>query len=129
MIRIKVKLLILTAVFWLPLAHAEVALKDNSEILGRWKLYAEAAKLDGFKKDLIVEWTFQPDGIIKTRQTDAGGRTSEMMFDLKYSIENGVIKKQTMPGREKYEDCHVVEKNNDSMVLKCMYLFYFLTKL
>jgi hypothetical protein len=124
-----VKLLLLTAVFGLPSVNAEVALKDASEISGKWKLYAEAAKLDGEKKLVIVEWEFKPDGVLKTTATDAGGRTKEMIIDLKYSVENGSIKKQASPGREKYETCHVVEKDNNGMVIKCLYLYYFLTKL
>jgi hypothetical protein len=129
MIKKNVKLLLLIAAFNAPLANAEVALKDSSEILGKWKLYAEAAKLDGEKKPVIVEWEFKPDGVLKTIQTDTRGRTNEMKIDLKYSVENGDIKKQTSPGREKYESCNVVEKDNAGMVIKCMYLFYFLTKL
>jgi len=129
MIKKNVNLLLLTAVFWLPLVNAEVALKNDSEILGKWKLYAEAAKLDGEKKSVIVEWDFKPDGVLRTTATDAGGRTKEMIIDLKYSVENGEIKKQASPGREKYETCKVVEKDNTGMVLKCTYLFFFLTKL
>lgn len=123
------KLLLLTVVFGGASANAEVALKDESEILGKWKLTAEAAKLDGEKKSVIVEWDFQSGGILHTIATDAGGRTNEMVIDLKYSIENGDIKKQTSPGREKYEMCNVVEKDSASMVLKCTYLYFFLTKL
>lgn len=129
MIKKHVKLLLLTAVFWGPSVNAEVALKDDSEIFGKWKLYAEAAKLDGEKKSVIVEWEFKPGGVLHTTATDTRGRTNEMVIDLKYSVENGDIKKQTSPGREKYEACNVVEKDNSSMVLKCMYLYYFLTKL
>jgi hypothetical protein len=129
MIKKHMKLLPLLAVFFVPSVYAEVALKDASEIHGKWKLYAEAAKLDGEKKSLIVEWDFKPDGVLQTTQTDGGGRTKEMIIDLKYSVENGDIKKQTSPGREKYESCNVVEKDSSGMVLKCMYLYYFLTKL
>ncbi|NOT10896.1 MAG: hypothetical protein HOP23_03520 [Methylococcaceae bacterium] len=129
MIKKYVKLLPLMAIFSIPLANAGVALKDDAEIAGKWKLYAEAAKLDGEKKSLIVEWEFKPGGVLQTTGTDPGGRTKEMVIDLKYSVENGDIKKQTSPGREKYETCKVVEKDNSGMVLKCMYLYYFLTKL
>lgn len=126
---INYKKLIWTALFWLPALNAQVTLKSNEDILGKWKVYAEAAKLDGEKKPLMVEWEFKPDGVLKTIATDAGGRTQEMKIDLKYSVEGGAIKKQASPGREKYESCAVVEKTGDGMVLKCMYLFYFLTKL
>jgi hypothetical protein len=129
MIKKYMKLLPLMAVFSISLVNAGGGLKDDTEILGKWKLYAEAAKLDGEKKPLIVEWEFKPDGVLKTTGTDAGGRTQEMVIDLKYMVENGDIKKQTSPGREKYETCKVVEKDNAGMVIKCMYLYYFLTKL
>jgi len=45
-----VKILPLAALFFAFSANAEVALQSNSEILGKWKLYAEAIKLDGEKK-------------------------------------------------------------------------------
>jgi len=129
MIKKNVKLFLLAVVFFAPTVFAEVTLKNESEILGKWKLYAEAAKLDGEKKSLISEWDFKPDGILQTTATDTRGRTKEMIIDLKYSVENGDIKKQTSPGREKYESCNVIEKNSSGMVLKCLYLYYFLTKL
>ena len=110
-------------------AHADVVLKDESEILGKWKVTAEAAKLDGEKKAVIVEWDFQSGGVLQTVATDAGGRTNEMHIPIKYSVEDGVIKKQVSPGREKFESCKVVEKTGSEMILKCPFLFYFLTKI
>jgi hypothetical protein len=129
MIKKNVKLFLLAVVFLAPTVNADVTLKGDSDILGKWKVYAEAAKLDGEKKPLIVEWEFKPGGVLQTTGTDPGGRTKEMIIDLKYSVENGDIKKQTSPGREKYETCNVVEKDNSGMVLKCLYLYFFLTKL
>lgn len=52
-------LMILIAVFFASTSSAEVLLKDNTEILGSWSLYAEAAKLEGEKKS----WMFS--GILK----------------------------------------------------------------
>lgn len=129
MIKKYIKIMPLTAMLFAVSAHADVALKDNSEILGKWNLYAEAAKLDGEKKNVKVEWEFLPDGILNTTATDSVGRTKEMKIAIKYSVENGVIKKQTTPGREKYETCTVVEKDASEMTLKCTYLFFFLKKL
>lgn len=117
------------AIFFALSAHADVVLKDKSEILGKWKVTAEAAKLDGEKKNVIVEWEFQSDGVLQTIATDAGGRTNEMHIPVKYSVENGVIKKQVSPGREKFEDCKVIEKNGAEMILKCPFLYFFLTKI
>ena len=129
MIKKYLVMLPVAAVFFALSANADVALKDNSEILGRWKLYAEAAKLDGEKKKVIVEWDFQSDGVLQTIATDAGGRTNEMHIPIKYRVEDGVIKKQVSPGREKFEDCKVIEKNGSEMILKCPFLFFFLTKI
>lgn len=110
-------------------AHAEVALKDNSEILGKWKLYAEATKLEGEQKPVTIEWDFKGNGVLKQTATDSVGRTKEMKIDIKYSVENGEIKKQTKPGKEKYESCKVIEKEGSKMILKCPFLYYFLTKI
>ena len=125
-----VKILPLAALFFafsFP-ANAEVALKDNSEILGKWKLYAEATKLDGEQKTVTIEWEFKEDGVLKQTATDSVGRTGEMKISMKYFIENGEIKKQTKPGQEKYESCKVIEKDGSKMILKCPFLYYFLTK-
>jgi len=117
------------AVFFALSANADVVLKDNSEILGKWKVTAEAAKLDGEKKKVIVEWDFQDGGVLMSKATDVGGRTLEMNIPVQYRVEDGVIKKQVAPGREKFESCKVVEKKGSEMILKCPFLFYFLTKI
>lgn len=122
--------MLLVATFFFALsANADVVLKDESDILGKWKVTAESAKLDGEKKKVIVEWEFQSGGILQTIATDAGGRTNEMHIPIKYRVEDGVIKKQVSPGREKFEDCKVVEKTGSDMILKCPFLFFFLTKI
>jgi len=123
-----VKILPLAALFFAFSANAEVALKDNSEILGKWKLYAEAMKLDGEQKPVTIEWEFKEDGTLIQTATDSVGRTGEMKIAIKYSVDNGEIKKQTKPGQEKYESCKVVEKDGSKMILKCPFLYYFLTK-
>lgn len=122
-------LLPLTAIFFALSANADVLLKDNSDILGKWKVYAESSKLDGEKKKLIVEWDFKSDGTLETIATDGSGRTKEMNITVKYSVVEGEIQKQEMPGRDKYESCKVVEKDNSIMTLKCKYLYYFLSKI
>lgn len=129
MIKRYLGMLPVAAIFFALSANADVILKDNSEILGKWKVTAEAAKLDGEKKNVIVEWDFQDGGILMTKATDAGGRTKEMNIPIQYKVEGGVIKKQVAPGREKFEDCKVVEKQGSEMILKCPFLFFFLTKI
>ncbi len=124
-----VKILPLAVLFFAFSANAQVELKDNSEILGKWKLYAEATKIDGEQKAVTIEWDFKDNGILKQTATDSVGRTKEMKIDIKYAIENGDIKKQAKPGQEKYESCSVVEKEGSKMILKCPFLYYFLTKI
>jgi hypothetical protein len=124
-----IEILLLAASFFTLPANADVVLKDSSKILGKWNLYAEAAKLEGEKKAVTIEWDFQENGVLQTKATDTRGRTKEMNIAVKYSVADGVIKKQSSPGREKYESCKVVEKNGPNMTLKCAYLFYFLTKI
>lgn len=122
-----VKILPLVAIFFTLSANADVELKDNSEILGKWNLHDEAVTLTGPKKAITQEWDFRPDGTIISTASDVAGRISELKIAIKYSIENGEIKKQVAPGREKYESCKVIEKEGSNMILKCAY-FFFLTK-
>ena len=58
-----VKILPLAVLLFAGSANAEVALKDDSEILGKWKLYAESTKLDGEQKPVTIEWEFKDDEI------------------------------------------------------------------
>ena len=109
--------------------QADIKLQDNSKILGKWKVTAEAAGLDKSKKELHVTWEFQKNGTLMTIGEDSLGRTKEMEIPIKYSVEDGVIKKQSSPGREKYENCSVVEMSDKDMILKCQYLYFFLTRL
>jgi hypothetical protein len=124
-----VKILSLATLFMAFSANAEIALKDSSEILGKWNLYAEALKLDGEQKAVKIEWDFKTDGVLQTTSIDSVGRTKEMKIAIKYMVENGEIKKQTTPGQEKYESCKVVEKEGSKMILKCKFLYFFLTKI
>lgn len=129
MIKKYLEILSLSAIFFALSAHADVILKDESEILGKWKVTAEAAKLDGEKKKVIVEWEFLPGGVLQTISTDSNGRTNEMHIPIQYRVEDGIIKKQVSPGREKFENCKVVEKTGSDMILKCPFLYFFLTKI
>jgi hypothetical protein len=122
-----VKILPLVAIFFTLSANADVELKDNTEILGRWNLHDEAVSLTSPKKAVTQEWEFKADGILMTTASDVAGRISELKIPLKYSVENGLIKKQSTPGREKYELCKVIEKDDTNMILRCTY-FFFLTK-
>ncbi|MDT8406213.1 MAG: hypothetical protein RQ715_03075 [Methylococcales bacterium] len=119
---------VLTALVWSFSVHAEVKLDSADELIGSWILTAEAAKLEGEKKALDVVWNFQKDGVLATKSRDTFGRTKSFRVDLKYSVEDGVLRKQSSPGREKYETCSVIEKSSTDMILKCKYLYFFLQK-
>lgn len=108
--------------------NADVSLKDNSEIVGKWTLTAESLKIDGEKKSVTSSWEFKTDGTLISIATDSLGRTKEMTVAVKYIVEDGLIKKQVSPGREKYESCSVVQKEASDMILRCTNLFLFLTK-
>lgn len=119
----------LSALFLLCLATAvpaEVNLKGPEEIIGAWRVDAEAARYDGEKKALDVIWEFKPNGILETHSKDK--RTGDFGVNLSYSVEEGMIKKQSTPGRQKFESCAVIRKDATSMDIKCTYLYFFLTK-
>jgi hypothetical protein len=109
-------------------AGADVKLADNSKILGKWRVTAESTGLDKERKQLNVTWDFQSNGILKTIGEDTLGRTNAMDIDIKYSVADGLIKKQSAPGREKYDDCAVLELSEKDMTLKCKMLYLFLTR-
>ncbi|MDD5216137.1 MAG: hypothetical protein PHQ03_11465 [Methylococcales bacterium] len=123
-----VKNVSLAALLFSTTAYADVALKDSSEILGHWVVSAESLKLDGEKKLIKSSWDFKDDGTLTAISTDSLGRTKEMTVVVKYTVEDGLIKKQLSPGREKYESCSVIQREGSDMVLKCTNLFLFLTK-
>ena len=109
-------------------AAEDIKLKGNSSILGKWNLYAEAPALHKEKKIVNIFWDFKDNGTLMTFATDTRSRTGKMKIMLKYSIEDGAIKKQSTPGREKYETCRVITQEKKEMVLKCKYLYFFLKK-
>jgi len=127
----KIKTILLMAVFVAFTANAKdtvIELEDNSKILGKWKMYAESAALHKEKKEVNNEWEFLDDGVLAAVSRDPRLSASKKV-NVKYSIEDGVIKKQSQPGREKYESCKVVKLEGKDMVLHCKYLYYFLTRI
>jgi hypothetical protein len=109
-------------------AAEEIKLKDNSEILGKWNLYAEAIALHKEKVELFSEWEFRKDGVLHTQSNDRFGRTKTLIIDLKYAVENGVIMKQKTPGRSKMESCKVLELSDSKLTLKCTFVYLFLKR-
>jgi hypothetical protein len=108
-------------------AETTVKLEDDSAIIGRWKMYAEALALNREKKEVNNEWRFEKNGILKATSRDPR-LDAEQIISIKYSIENGAINKQVSPGREKYETCNVVSLEGKEMVLHCKFLYYFMRK-
>jgi len=123
--------LLLSTVFMAFSVHAKedmIYLKDNSSILGKWQLKAEAPALHKEKKKVNINWEFKNDGSLRTWAKDTRGRTGNMQINVKYTIENGMIRKQSQPGREKYEFCKVIKQEGKKMVMKCKYLYFFMEK-
>ncbi len=125
------KLLSLAAMFAACSANAEIIkLEDNSKILGKWHVDAAAAALHKEKRVQDSIWNFiNDDTVVVSGKDVVSGRTGMMSINLKYSIENGIIKKQTSPGRSKYETCAVTDISTEKMILKCTYLYYFLSRM
>lgn len=125
MIKLTQALIVGVALLFSVAANAEVKLEDNSEILGKWNLYAEAIALHKEKVELFSVWDFGKDGVIKTVSNDRFGRTKNLKISLKYAVEDGVIKKQKTPGRSRMEDCKVIKLEDSEMTLKCTFVFLF----
>jgi len=109
-------------------ANAEVKLEDDSKILGKWNLYAEAIGLEKEKVQLFSKWDFRKDGVLHTESEDRFGRTKTLVIDLKYAVEDGVIKKQKTVGRSKMESCKVIVLDGNDMTLKCTFVHLFLRR-
>ena len=105
---------------------ADVKLKSAADILGVWHVDAEATKYDGIKKALRVTWEFAHNGVLKTASKD--NRVGDFEVQLEYAVEDGMLKKQSVPGRQKFEYCAVIRKDATSMDIKCSYLFFFLSR-
>jgi hypothetical protein len=127
----KIKTLLLMAAFFASAANAKdtiIELEDESKILGKWKLYAEAAALHKDKTNVDSVWDFRKGGVLASTSNDRR-MTSSSEVTVKYSIEDGIIRKQMQPGREKYEDCKVVKLEGKDMTLHCKFNYYFFTKM
>ncbi|SJM89817.1 conserved exported hypothetical protein [Crenothrix polyspora] len=111
-------------------ANAEVKLTET-DILGTWQIDSESNNSDGsHAKKLSSTWTFRNDGTMEGMSTDSdiNARSSEIRAIVQYSVEDGKIIKQTVPGRSKFETCTAVEKNAQKMTLECNNVYFFMTK-
>lgn len=126
-----IQLLLLATVFITASANAKektIPLEDTSKILGKWSLTHEAAALHKEKKKVNITWDFKKDGTLVTAATDTRSRTGAMSINVKYTIDDGAIRKQSTPGREKYEMCRAVKLEDKKMILHCKYLYFFLER-
>jgi hypothetical protein len=111
-------------------AHAEVKLTE-SDILGTWQIDSESANSDGsHARQVNSTWTFLKDGTMEgvTIDSDVNARSPEMRASVKYTVEDGKISKQSMPGRSKLETCTAVEKTDTKMTLECNSMYVFMRK-
>jgi len=130
-----IKLLPLLAIVFIALpANAKkqektIALEDNSQILGKWSIYAESpTRKKRDRKEVTIQWEFKNNGIIHAIATDTRGRTGMTNINIKYSIENGVIRKQAIAGGSRYENCKVTKLEGDDMTLHCPFLYFYMKK-
>lgn len=122
-----VKIIPFAALFLAFSANAEILLKGNSDIVGLWDVHDEATSMTAPKRHTDVEWNIKADETIDIKSVDKSKRVGDTSITIKYSVEDGKIRKQAAPGREKYETCTVIEKEGKDMTLKCTY-FFFLTR-
>lgn len=125
MVKLTLAFLVGVVLLFSVVANAEVKLEDNSQIVGKWNLYAEAIALHKEKVELFSVWEFRKDGVIHTISNDRFGRTKNLKIDLQYEVADGVIKKQKTPGRSKMEDCKVIKLEDGEMTLKCTFVYLF----
>jgi hypothetical protein len=118
--------LLLSALY--GVAWAELALKDNTEILGKWTLEAVAPGLEKPKIEENRTWEFRADGVVVTSGFNRHFKRDDTQ-QFKYSIVDGKIRAED-PGRPgKSLDYAVYEKTGNSMILKGgMEGFYFFKK-
>lgn len=104
-------------------AEEIIKLENNKLILGKWLMYAETAALHKDKKEVQNEWTFANDGSLAVISRDPR-IDAPKLIKIKYSIEDGIIKKQFQPGRSKTEDCKVIRLEAKDMTLHCKFNYY-----
>lgn len=111
-------------------ANAEeiIKLENEKPILGKWMMYAETAALHKDKKEVQNEWTFSRGGVLSVVSRDPR-IDAPKLINVTYSIEDGVIKKQFAPGRQKFEFCKVVKLEGKEMILHCKFNYYLFKKM
>lgn len=104
---------------------------SSAEILGTWSVDAESIDRTGEgSRRLETLWTFNQDGTMTGESIDSQQHTrlGKMRAVVNYKLENGLLIRQIAPGRAKQENCKAVEKNGKKLVLKCVSVYFFMTK-
>ena len=105
-----------------------ILLDDNSEILGKWTVFAETAALHKIdNKKLKNKWIFHKDGTLSSFGFDTR-LNGFVEVKVNYEIVDGFIIKQVQPSSPKTETCKVVKLKDVLMTLKCKYLYYLLKR-
>jgi len=105
-----------------------ILLEDNSQILGKWTVYAETAALHKIdNKKLNNKWVFNKDGTMSSFGFDTRVNGS-LEVKVKYDIVDGFIVKQIQPSSPKTETCKVVKLTDEKMTMKCKYLYYLMKR-
>jgi len=96
---------------------ADVALKDNTEIVGKWLLESVAPGLNKPKIEEQRTWEFRANGVAVTSGYNRHLKQDDSR-EFKYEIVDGKIKAED-PGRPgKTVEYAVYEKTGDAMILK-----------
>jgi hypothetical protein len=109
-------------------AWAEVSLKDNTEILGKWLLESVAPGLEKPKIQENRTWEFRADGVVVTSGYNRHFKRDDSQ-QFNYTVTDGKIKAEDTGRPGKYLEYAIYEKSGDSMILKGgMEGFYFFKK-
>ena len=124
-----ITLILLATAFTAFNANAEetIKLEDNSKILGNWNILLETPALHKKGKKVNNSWEFRKNGVLAAISRDPR-LDAQKEVKVKYSIEDGMIKKQLQPGREKYENCKVIKLEGKDMTLHCKFNYYIFKK-
>ncbi len=99
-------------------AHAEVALENNSGLIGKWAMAGLAKDLDGEKRLSVGSWEFRRDGALLMKGEDK--RLSGGILDVQtsYRVKDGIIVADTVgrPGRT--TTYSVIEMDAHSLIIK-----------
>jgi hypothetical protein len=121
-------LALLLATFNVSAKSKVILLDDNTEILGKWTVFAETAALHKIdNKKLKNKWIFHKNGTLSSFGFDSR-LNGFVEVKVDYEIVDGFIRKQVQPSSSKMETCKVVKLKDDLMTLKCKYLYYLLKR-